>query len=63
MVDEIYKHIPNLLGNHTLCYFMNDCRILKQKNPSEAGSELRSSTTTKARTANPSATTKLAVAQ
>ena len=35
MVDEIYEYIPNLHGNHTLCYFMNNCRILKQKNPSE----------------------------
>ena len=36
MVDEIYEYIPNLHGNHTLCYFMNDCRIiLKRKNPSE----------------------------
>ena len=35
MVDEIYEYIPNLHGNHTLCYFMNDCRIiLKQKNSS-----------------------------
>ena len=43
MVDEIYEYIPNLRGNHTLCYFMNDCRIiLKQKNPSE-GSDVRSS--------------------
>ena len=43
MVDEIYEYIPNLHGNHTLCYFMNDCRIiLKQKNPSE-GSDVRSS--------------------
>ena len=33
MVDEIYKYILNLHGNHTLCYFMNDCRNLKQKNP------------------------------
>ena len=61
MVDEIYEYIPNLHGNHTLCYFMNDCRIiLKQKNPSE-GSDVRSSK--KARTANPSATTMPAVAQ
>ena len=43
MVDEIYEHIPNLHENHTLCYFMNDGRIiLKQKNPSE-GSDVRSS--------------------
>ena len=43
MVDEIYEYIPNLHGNQTLCYFMNDCRIiLKQKNPSE-GSDVRSS--------------------
>ena len=43
MVDEIYEYIPNLHGNHTLCYFMNDCRIiLKLKNPSE-GSDVRSS--------------------
>ena len=43
MVDEIYEYIPNLLGNHTLSYFMNDSRIiLKQKNPSE-GSDARSS--------------------
>ena len=43
MVDEIYEYILNLHGNHTLCYFMNDCRIiLKQKNPSE-GSDVRSS--------------------
>ena len=43
MVDEIYEYIPNLQGNHTLRYFMNDCRIiLKQKNPSE-GSDVRSS--------------------
>ena len=42
MVDEIYEYIPNLHENHTLCYFMNDCRILKQKNPSE-GSDVRSS--------------------
>ena len=43
MVDEIYEYIPNLHGNHRLCYFMNDCRIiLKQKNPSE-GSDVRSS--------------------
>jgi len=42
MVDEIYEYMPNLLGNHTLCYFMNDCRItLKQKNPSE-GNDVRS---------------------
>ena len=54
MVNEIYEYIPNLHGNHTLCYFMNDYRIiLKQKNPSE-GSDVRSSQ--KARTANPSAT-------
>ena len=39
---NIYEYIPNLHGNHTLCYFMNDCRIiLKQKNPSE-GSDVRS---------------------
>ena len=38
MVDEI----PNLHGNHTLCYFRNDCSILKQKNPSE-GSVVSSS--------------------
>ena len=43
MMDEIYDYIPNLHGKHTLCYFMNDCRIiLKQKNPSE-GSDVRSS--------------------
>ena len=43
MLDEIYEYIPNLHGNHTLCYFMNDCRIiLKQKNLSE-GSDVRSS--------------------
>ena len=43
MVNEIYEYIPNLHGNHTLCYFMNDCRIiLKQKNPLE-GSDVRSS--------------------
>ena len=36
MMGEIYEYISNLHGNHTLCYFMNDCRIvLKQKNPSE----------------------------
>ena len=35
MVDEIYEYIPILHGNYTLCYFMFDCRILKQKNPSE----------------------------
>ena len=35
VVDEIYEYIPNLHGNHTLCYFRNDCSILKQKNPSE----------------------------
>ena len=29
MVDKIYEYIPNLHGNHTLCYFRNDCRILK----------------------------------
>ena len=59
MVDEIYEYIPNLHGNHTLCNFMNDCRIiLKQKNPSE-GSDVRSSK----RTANPSIPTMLAVAQ
>ena len=42
MVDEIYEYMPNLHGNHTLCYFINDCRILKQKNPSER-SDVRSS--------------------
>ena len=43
MVDEIYEYISNLHGNHTLCYFMNDCRIiLKQNKPSE-GSDVRSS--------------------
>ena len=42
MVDEICEHIPNLHGNHTLCYFMNDRIILKQKNPSE-GSDVSSS--------------------
>ena len=42
MVDEIYEYIPNLHGNHTLCYFMTDCRILKQKNPSE-GTDVSSS--------------------
>ena len=42
MVDEIYEYIPNLHGNHTLCYFRNDCRILKQKTPSE-GSDVSSS--------------------
>ena len=41
MVDEIC-YIPNLHGNHTLCYFRNDCRILKQKNPSE-GNDVSSS--------------------
>ena len=41
MVDEIYDYISNLHGNHTLCYFINDCRILKQKNPSE-GSDVSS---------------------
>ena len=62
MVDEIYEYIPNLHGNHTLCYFMNDCRIiLKRKNPSE-GTEW-CQILQKARTANPSATTMLAVAQ
>ena len=61
MVDEIYKYIPNLHGNHTLYYFMNDYSIiLKQKNPSE-GSEVRSSK--KREQANPSATTMLAAAQ
>ena len=61
MVDEVYEYIPNLHGDHTLCYFMNDCRIiLKQKNPSE-GSDVRSSN--KGGTANSSATTMLAVAQ
>ena len=35
-------YIPNLHGNHTLCYFRNDCRILKQKNPSE-GNDVSSS--------------------
>ena len=43
MVDEIYGIcIPNLHGNHTLCYFGNDYTILKQKNPSE-GSDVSSS--------------------
>ena len=43
MVDEIYEYISNLHGDHILCYFMNDCRIiLKQKNPSD-GSDVRSS--------------------
>ena len=42
--------MPNLHGKHALCYFRNDCRILKQKNPS-------------ARIANPPATRMLAVAQ
>ena len=42
MVDEIYEYMPNLHGNHTLCWFENDCTILKQKNPSE-GSDVRSS--------------------
>ena len=42
MVDEIYEYNQNLHGNHRLCYFMNDCRILKQKNPSE-GSDVNSS--------------------
>ena len=28
MVDEICEYIPNLHGNHTLYYFMNDCRII-----------------------------------
>ena len=41
-VDEIYEYIPNLHGNRTSCYFMNDCRIQKQKNPSE-GSDVSSS--------------------
>ena len=51
MLDEIYEYIPNLHVNHTLCYFMNDCRIiLKQKNPS-GGSDVRSSK--KRRTAKP----------
>ena len=55
MVDEIYEYIPNLHGNHT------DCRIiLKQKNP--IGREW-CKILQKARTANPSATTMLAVAQ
>ena len=36
MVDKIYEYIPNLHGNHTLCYFRNDCRIWNQRNPSEA---------------------------
>ena len=42
MVDNIYEYIPNLHVNHILCYFMNDCRILKRKNPSE-GSDVSSS--------------------
>ena len=43
MVAEIYEYIPNLHGNHTLCYFMNDCRIiLKQKNPSEGSDSPKS---------------------
>ena len=43
MVDEVYDiYIPNLHGNHTLCYLGNDCTILKQKNPSE-GSDVSSS--------------------
>ena len=32
MVDEIYEYIPNLHGNHTLYYFMNDSRIIYLKN-------------------------------
>ena len=36
-----YIYIPNLHGNHTLCNFRNDCRILKQQNPSE-GSDVSS---------------------
>ena len=36
------RYIPNLHGNHSLCYFRNDCRILKQKNPSE-GNDVSSS--------------------
>ena len=38
----MYEYIPDLHENHTFCYFMNDCRILKQKNPSE-GSDVSSS--------------------
>ena len=37
-----YMIYTESVGNHTLCYFRNDCRILKQKNPSE-GSNVSSS--------------------
>ena len=56
MVDEIYEYIPNLHGNHTLCYFMN---YFKTKEP--VGREW-CKILQKARTANPSANTMLAVA-
>ena len=32
MVDEIYEYIPNLHGNHTLCYFMNDSKSVSNHN-------------------------------
>ena len=57
MVDKIYD-IYQSHGNHTVCYFRNDCRILKQKNPSE-GSDVSSSK----KREHPSATTMLVVAQ
>ena len=56
------EYISNLHGNYTWCYknFMNNCRILKQNNPSGGGDV---SSSKKARTANPSATRSLAVTQ
>ena len=56
------EYILNLHGDYTWCYkiFMNDCRILKQKNPSEGGDV---SSSKKTRTANPSAIRLPAVTQ